>query len=729
MHRQLNPLDLPHILDAIFAALDPYLLRHNVRLVNRQWRTFADRHLEPISAVNTWDLTHTEEELAQFLDTLPNRTLLKISQRGLPDVYQGLSLIQRLGTLQQSSDNNNIRFRSLHLVSVPCSELWIYISLLPLLGSFLTDIRITGSIYSFEPGNSYQPIPLGIILHRCPHLRNIYISATEGPCDIGHNTNLSGSGSSVDLKDLGTLKLEEFELVNMNIPQTTLEAVITHAPRLRVLRLVELYRSDTSNRVIGGAPTGSRIVDLAAESCPNLQVFHYSLRWQRLSTNDVVGLTSVTKQGVQCSGTLHRIHLTSPNDVVDQLRDLNLDKNHADRQDRLTTHTLSLYHYHVQPIIAPCLRPIINVVTTLEIHPMHHPPGLDVTVNFTRTLHKFLCSSPLLLHLKAPLVRFHSAFLDLRGEENSQGLYQALPAVPYYQSHQQFIFKMIWACRRLVTLHIYSSGEQVQFAEEDSRIVFGYISRICPLLQDLAIQHQHLCVRLEGGLCLLSRLHHLERLSVISSGNNSGFTKADLVWMKKSPPPTQSLPRFREPMERHTEYRRQLGHFFQRSLTTFSRVDPDRVQEMHRLYVKAKNPNQQLTVEDMDGVGSVEDLEAWRQFRQGYRLEGTPGRANAQEDGDSPAPTKQVDLPYCWPSLKYFAFYRYQTPAKIQPYGLHRQEDLDALDQALWDEIKDIRPGVEMKCNRGLYYNAIYNIGIYGNPTHLASYGKAYVDV
>ncbi|KAF9130132.1 hypothetical protein BGW39_003414 [Mortierella sp. 14UC] len=150
---------------------------------------------------------------------------------------------------------------------------------------------------------------------------------------------------------------------------------------------------------------------------------------------------------------------------------------------------------------------------------------------------------------------------------------------------------------------------------------------------------------------------------------------------------------------------------------------------MHRLYLKAKDPNQQLTVEDMDGVSSVADLEAWRQFRQGYKLEGAPGRVNSQEGGNDTAPSEQVDLLYCWPSLMYFAFYRYQVPVNKQPNGLPRQEDLDALDQALWDEIKDIRPGVEMKCNRGLYYNAIYYTGIHGNPTHLASYGKPYIDV
>ncbi|KAG0278296.1 hypothetical protein BGZ95_004294 [Linnemannia exigua] len=733
MRCQLHPLELPHILDAIFAFLDPYPLRHNVRLVNKQWRAIAEQHLELISTVNDWNPAHTEDELVQFLDTLSNRTLLKISQQGQPDMHRGRSLIGRLDTLRNRGSNNSIRIRALHLDNVPTGEPWIFVSLFPKLGPFLTTIRISGALWTTGRGDRYHPLPLGVILFRCPQLRHLFISTTEGRCDIGHNTNPPGPGPSSDPTDLGTLQLEEVEVFNMYIPQLILEAVITHSPRLQILRLVGMCGIENSNLVLEGASTRTQIVDLASESCPELQIFHYSTRWHRLAKDDVIGFTSLTRHQGQYSGILHRIHLTSPDDVVGQLGDLTLCNNHVGEQNATTTHTLSLYSYCMHRAIAPSLQPIVNMVTTLEILPTSRPPhSLDVSVDFTHTLHGFLCSSPLLLHLKAPLVRFHSALLDLRGELNLEGHYQALPAVPYYRPWQQWAQKKIWVCRRLVTLHIYSSGEYIRDAEEDARILFGYISRICPLLQDLAIQHQHLCVRLEGGLCLLSRLNHLQRLSIVSSGNNSGFTKADLLWMQKSPPSTRDLPRFREPKERHTGYRRQLGQLLQRSITALARADPHRVQEMHRLYLKAKDPDQQLTLEDMDGVGSVADLEAWRQFSQGYKIESRPGRINEQEgeDGAETAPTEQVKPPYCLPSLKYFAFYRYQVPVvKQRKNRVHRQEDLDALDQALWDEIKDIRPGVEIKCNRGLYYNAIYYIGIHGNPTHLSSYGKPYVDV
>ncbi|KAF9092451.1 hypothetical protein BGX29_010445 [Mortierella sp. GBA35] len=504
--------------------------------------------------------------------------------------------------------------------------------------------------------------PLGVMLHLCPRLRYFYISSNEERCDIDYNTTPPIPGVSNDpTLDLGdTLELEEFEVFHIYIEEKTLKSVIARSPKLRICRLV----------------------------------FHFSIRWHRLAKDDWTGFTSVTKQGRggQTSGTFHPIRLTSPQDIVNQLANLNLD-NYSDDDEMSVYHTVSLFSYDLHLIIGPYLQPIVNVVTTLEIQPTARPSySIDVTLQLSHTLHDFLCTSLLLLHLKAPLVRYHTAFLDLRGDLDLNVRYQVLPSLPYYPRLLRWTHKRVWACRRLCTLQLYFFAEQKQNVEEDARILFGYISRVCLLLQDLAIQQQHLCVRLEGGLCLLSRLHRLERLSVVSSGNNSGFTKRDLVWMTKSrpQPPTLGLPRFREPKVQYRDYRRQLNQLVQRSvMTTVAKVDPVQVQEMHQLYMKAKDPNQQLTVEDLDGVGSVADLEAWRQYQQGYKdeIRVVVGRIASQDEEEE----ELIDLPYCWPLLKYFAFYRYQLPPVKRRKGQRvpvRQEDLDALDLALWDEQK-----------------------------------------
>ncbi|KAF9097801.1 hypothetical protein BGX23_007897 [Mortierella sp. AD031] len=520
------------------------------------------------------------------------------------------------------------------------------------------------------PGTSLKNLvrtPLGVMLHLCPRLRYFYISSNEERCDIDYNTTPPIPGVSNDpTLDLGdTLELEEFEVLRMYIEEKTLKSVIARSPKLRICRLVGLAGWENAATPIDGILSRARLVDLIGDPCPHLQVFHFSIRWHRLAKDDWTGFTSVTKQGRggQTSGTFHPIRLTSPQDIVNQLADLNFD-NYSDDDGMSVYHTVSHFSYDLHLIIGPYLQPIVNVVTTLEIQPTARPSySIDVTLQLSHTLHDFLCTSLLLLHLKAPLVRYHTAFLDLRGDLDLNVRYQVLPSLPYYPRLLRWTHKRVWACRRLCTLQLYFFAEQKQNAEEDARILFGYISRVCPLLQDLAIQQQHLCVRLEGGLCLLSRLHRLERLSVVSSGNNSGFTKRDLVWMTKSrpQPPTLGLPRFREPKVQYRDYRRQLNQLVQRSvMTTVAKVDPAQVQEMHQLYMKAKDPNQQLTVEDLDGVGSVADLEAWRQYQQGYKdeIRVVVGRIPSQEEEEE----ELIDLPYCWPLLKYFAFYRYQLP-------------------------------------------------------------------
>ncbi|KAF9177620.1 hypothetical protein BGZ50_008540, partial [Haplosporangium sp. Z 11] len=64
-----------------------------------------------------------------------------------------------------------------------------------------------------------------------------------------------------------------------------------------------------------------------------------------------------------------------------------------------------------------------------------------------------------------------------------------------------------------------------------TRVLFGYISRVCPHLQDLQINAPRIAVSLEGGLCLLARLVNLESLSIRICGINIKPKSVDLDWM------------------------------------------------------------------------------------------------------------------------------------------------------------------------------------------------------
>ncbi|KAG0343493.1 hypothetical protein BG004_005270 [Podila humilis] len=119
----------------------------------------------------------------------------------------------------------------------------------------------------------------------------------------------------------------------------------------------------------------------------------------------------------------------------------------------------------------------------------------------------------------------------------------------------------LWACRNLHTLEInFVSTEdtslwlQSELDGQDTRTVFGYLSRVCPKLQRVYIGLDYASLHLQSGLCLLSRLERLEKAVIqvlkkksgtwkfnnITNGIGSGgggYTGADLSWMPKTKRP------------------------------------------------------------------------------------------------------------------------------------------------------------------------------------------------
>lgn len=80
--------------------------------------------------------------------------------------------------------------------------------------------------------------------------------------------------------------------------------------------------------------------------------------------------------------------------------------------------------------------------------------------------------------------------------------------------------------------------------EMQSRTMFGYLSKVCPKLEELVVRDDQLQLSLAGGLCLLSRLERLEKLEVqvrnfgLLNGMERGIWalaeqyQRDLDWMR-----------------------------------------------------------------------------------------------------------------------------------------------------------------------------------------------------
>ncbi|KAF9934005.1 hypothetical protein FBU30_003723 [Linnemannia zychae] len=176
--------------------------------------------------------------------------------------------------------------------------------------------------------------------------------------------------------------------------------------------------------------------------------------------------------------------------------------------------------------------PLSNNITSLEFHDIRfrgRDPGI--------LLHDYLCSAPNLLHLKAAALSFMLEHMDIHGLLTPQGFFTA--------SIHNSLSKKIWKCQKLRTLHINISTPSLITAAkvtgplpEHSRIFFGYISRVCPELRDIKLfgdtpikNHPCLDISLLGGLCLLGRLKHLERLTVEKWRNQGNLNARNLDWI------------------------------------------------------------------------------------------------------------------------------------------------------------------------------------------------------
>ncbi|KAG0348528.1 hypothetical protein BG004_004944 [Podila humilis] len=180
---------------------------------------------------------------------------------------------------------------------------------------------------------------------------------------------------------------------------------------------------------------------------------------------------------------------------------------------------------------ASYVRPILTSLTIV-----YSPVFEQLDEDYT-SIHHFLCLLPTLVHLDAYSVPYLIDFLDLnRILTTSANLDSFLNTPPMRRaSAPEFdpILK-VWACRGLKTLKLtfrtlrdhYDSYPETGIKQKRStdellfasRIVYGYLARFCPNIEDLSIGYAYLNLTLQGGFCLLTQLERLRRLHIGSFG-------------------------------------------------------------------------------------------------------------------------------------------------------------------------------------------------------------------
>ncbi|KAF9169126.1 hypothetical protein BGX21_007281 [Mortierella sp. AD011] len=408
------------------------------------------------------------------------------------------------------SATNQLHISSLVLTGANYSAQLIY-PLLPKLTN-LSDFRMV----SMEEG----VIHLGIILQLCPKLHFLSIERPEGANQIEDNSITSGQDSDPEFRES---KIEYLIINGVYIEQSTLETIIRRCPQLRVLKLINIALQESS----AGPFDRNAFNQVVATSCQQLRYFHLSICHQRITLEQAEAFYRTFFPDVGTSGS-----------------NLSGYEDHA-RHPYQKTPTYNLNTVSIQDIdinqdttpfiLAPLLdRYLRNTVTTLEII----NTGDELfTVYLSDLLHNFMCTATCLLHLIAPAINYYAEYFDLSEPSAGAGHYyprsNALwPTGTKFPRYK----KQIWACRRLRTLQIKVTSKDFMDnpSEKNSRIMFGYISLVCPNLRELVIDRAQLNLGLEGGFCFLSRLHSLERLTV-STRTLTTLDRRDLEWMSKKP--------------------------------------------------------------------------------------------------------------------------------------------------------------------------------------------------
>ncbi|KAG0075175.1 hypothetical protein BGZ90_010133 [Linnemannia elongata] len=554
----VTPLDIPEILYHIFSFIDHFTLSKTVVLVCRLW-FLMNRHR--VVRQEHWDAEFTLRRAKEIIGRMPGTARLSWSS-GTDRLQEELDWIVLRKTLEQNHDQYLKRQqqqqqdldRDQQQTSIVRNKfgrrLQDVIPTLPFIDDPLRDLQLSGVVDDCKRLTSIQGV-LPFLTHlklqwrktstfymdqlllSCPLLEVLHAESTEGLELPGPwvPMTMQRKGAAQPLPPPSTftsLALRSLVLKNARLLQTSLEDLISQAPHLHQLLLVNLLRNEWlywpffSNVSYSWADLYQCLRRLPHQQFTS---FHFSVQDQTIPDPDLKAMMS---------------------DICPQSTEWTF------RAKDLT------------PTLTRYLNELPNVVTSLELYwpeRAHCRPDSG--------LHAYLCASPYLLHLKASNVAILFELLDIHHQVDFD--YSHLYSRDHrhrlnYTNHLKnnnnnnnnnnnsttittTALPGVWKCKNLRTLHLafHNHGLSLLTSPTHSRVLFGYISRVCPLLHDLEIhipEHQtrwtrdldfpNLDMTLQGGFCLLTRLKHLERLCLGRVQQRMTFDPLHLNWMVAS---------------------------------------------------------------------------------------------------------------------------------------------------------------------------------------------------
>lgn len=380
--------------------------------------------------------------------------------------------------------------------------------LLPHLGS-LTTLRLDHF--------GFHELDVDVVFRSCPQLESLYLKKMRLMAIDRDSTPLS----SLDLT-LGAhsplvpsrrdkfLRLKVLKVIISQVDLSRLVDILAVCPKLVELAFVCNFLSNARCK-----PESARTISLEeftsflGQACRQLRTVHFSVVEKRLESDTAQALL----------------------------------------RGKPTVTEWSFMPKDLEPLLGAQLRQVQRVITSLEIGdfrqhrcPVHE--GFDL---MQTALHQFLCSAPLLRRLKINKVNCATDRLDpfslhLQAEPRRRSSVEEDIA-------ESTKIPRVWACRNLHSLTLrFTQSHSVEgprkFVARDVRVLFGYLSRVSPELRHMDIGLDIHPLDLQSGLCLITRLKHLDTLTVEMQSTFRRWSRGpDLTWID---PHVTALSRFRQ---------------------------------------------------------------------------------------------------------------------------------------------------------------------------------------
>ncbi|KAG0335608.1 hypothetical protein BG004_008386 [Podila humilis] len=591
-------LALGEIVECIISFLNEFNLRKAL-LVNKTWHSIALRYressliwlddLEP----NTYTRRHTLAQLAVCRSLHFSPRSLALMRTGGSESWA--NLLEGLQSRENLETRRCSRRSGIATLTIDTTPIDVVGKLLPLLRfrciaqtlTTLTIARTHNGIFPIVDILAEVPMLVQLSLGPCPHGRQSELGTLTFPKSTAPHVK-----NNVVALRLRYLRLRRLKYAPDEMPQ--LFAMMPDLVEFRAIGMARIIRPPTLSNNSSTAFIEPVVVlptpTLAQPLLPPLPQGPGESAATSLSYKIPLAAMAQYCPGIKTFVFTGGINVAPPTELA------------ALFQHFPNFEEWGMSAWDLSPTTFSTILSLPNVLTTLEIwhgtaaalsrirqHGRRNNNNQGVEVGGVgHLLHRYLCNSPMLQHLRAPEYLFPIACFDiefqqrqqqdrrqLREQRRQQRRQKRLQEQLSYgginnrlqQGHHQllqpedlsededdatsesiktaFARPKLWVCRNLKTLHLAFAPHKIDDEAdasplrkmgrlEKSQMVFSYLAKVCPSLVDVNLWMAEFAFDLEGGLCFLLRLQELESLKVKTSVDRV-VTPRDFSWMAVTP--------------------------------------------------------------------------------------------------------------------------------------------------------------------------------------------------